>query len=358
LKKDKDCLIATTPQSKALSDCEQDGMNLRRWGDFRNDKNVVLNAVIQNGMALEYASTSLKADPGIVIAACDSNGNALQFASSGLRSTKMIVCIAAKRTPASLKYAEGGLNQDRDCLIAATHWDKNSANSATNSENTSKKIILSTRFALGETSSSIATEFTVSLKRHTYIKNEKFSVYSPNAYDKKTCDPQGTRLGWPCRGTFETCKMVPNSLKVGVPTSEACWRYSFRFQLEEAKRSNGFMIQVVEYDFDKGDFEIGKGQQIETEMANQVGTKIFRFYDYRRDCEVGVHLKDLIEDIQVWYAGNCKNMTEIEIYEDDLKYRIPQQIGDFYCFRPLSGCAILLAWFYLFFYLCRLLDLY
>ena len=135
---------------------------------------------------------------------------------------------AVTTTPTSLKFALRGLNQDRDCLIAAKLWDGDYDHPQTSSRNLQqcsndkkkvngsekmmmrkKRIVLSTRFSLGEESSPTATNFTVLFKSHPYIKsNGEFVVHSPNAFSKGTCDPEWTRLEWPCRGTRETCRMV------------------------------------------------------------------------------------------------------------------------------------------------------
>ena len=53
---------------------------------LKDDREIVLEAVKQNGRALEYVSAALKDDREIVLEAVKQNGNALQFASAGLRN--------------------------------------------------------------------------------------------------------------------------------------------------------------------------------------------------------------------------------------------------------------------------------
>ena len=98
----------------------------------------------------------------------------------------------------------------------------------------------------------------------TSLQNGNFKVYAPNAFDKKTCDPEWTNFDWPCRGTKDTCMGWLNNnneddgggdldsrymnvlTKDGHPTDDCCWRYSFRSQLQEAKETGGFMLQLVQ----------------------------------------------------------------------------------------------------------------
>ena len=169
----------------------------------------------------------------------------------------------------------GKLNQDRDCLVAAGIWNSgqygNYSENISSSSNDEKrpKIVLSTRFSLNEESSATATSFAVLPNEEEFEEDKlvqtQFRVYSPNAYNKSSCDPSWTNMAWPCRGTFDTCCMEDKSAKTGAPTEKSCWRYSFRYQLEEAKRSNGFMIQVIE--LDRGVHLTGKGEAIETIMG-------------------------------------------------------------------------------------------
>ena len=151
--------------------------------------------------------------------------------------------LAVSNNPDSLQYALGGLNQDRDLLVKAGIWDHDYR--PYDPAMTGKLlIVLSTKYSLDEMSNTTATQFTVLLKENKFF-DDLFSIYSPNAFNKSTCDPRWTRLKWPCRGTYEIC-MKPPTLKFGKPSDESCWRYSFRYHLEQAKRTNGFMVQVVE----------------------------------------------------------------------------------------------------------------
>jgi hypothetical protein len=224
--------------------------NVRAYGSplkdvpkvFQADREIVLAACRQDGRGLEHACTELKADKEIVLVTVQEKGWAPEYASAELQADKEVVLVAASSYPDALKYAKGGLGQDKECLVAAKVWDR----SYKPSSPSVSKIVRSTRFSLEANSRSQATRrFAVLLNENDYIQKGNFSVYSPNAFGKDTCDPEWTDFSWPCRGTFDTCRNE-EALKRGVPQTASCWRYSFRYQLEEAKRTDGCMIQLVE----------------------------------------------------------------------------------------------------------------
>ena len=329
LREDKDLVLAV---------CQLDGLALEYASPtLRDDRDVVLVACTNKGIALKFASDRLRKDKDVALVACAEFGLALQHADGQLRADKDVVIAAAKSHPDSLKYALGGLNQDPRCLVAAGVWDDHDSKIDTTSNSNAvapRKIVLSTRFSLAEGSQSKATQFAVLLKKNGFIQNGKFSVYSPNAFEKSTCDEEWTRFEWDCRGTYESCHMEP-PLKSGIPQTGSCWRYSYRYQLEKAKRSNGFMIQLVEVGTTKGGDSIshgipqtlGQGQRIEEDMAQMVGTKIFKvhapilFRNEKHEQETEFNDEDIqkvVYEIRKWYGESCKDMSEctMRFYRD------------------------------------------
>ena len=67
-------VVTSIEFAMALQSLRQNGLALRRYPRLKADKDVVLTAVSQNGMALEYASEELKADKDVVLAAVRLNG--------------------------------------------------------------------------------------------------------------------------------------------------------------------------------------------------------------------------------------------------------------------------------------------
>jgi hypothetical protein len=69
-------------------------------------------AVRQNGLALQYASKSIKSDPETVLAAVKCYGEALQYADKSLRADRRIVSVAVKQDGDLLSYAAKSLQND------------------------------------------------------------------------------------------------------------------------------------------------------------------------------------------------------------------------------------------------------
>jgi len=207
----------------------------------------------------------------------------------------------------SLQYAKGSLNQDADCLKAAGLWDKTVQDMV---YSRLERATFSMKFSLSEQSTPYASEFALAMRRDPFLKH--FKTYNPNAWEKESCDPNFTDIQHPCRGTLATCQ-IPESdnLTTGTnrPCDTSCWRFAFRFHLDESKSTNGFMIQVEETE------GLGHGQKIETEMAKDVNLKIFRTYtnlDFVEDEDLDNGFKKLSKAVQEWYEKGCPNPDLLE----------------------------------------------
>ena len=332
---------------------------------LKNDKEIIIECVKQDGNCLRFASTTLRSNKDVVLVAISNKPEALKFALDGLNQDRDCLIAAGlwdtsynrinvlQQNHLQTKNKDPNRDNDistRDSVLSTSSLPPNAV-----------KVVLSTRFSLDEDSTPTATQFTVLLKEHSYFSRRHhgelipeqdtrndfhddddeiddgfgdvtttnddddtfFVIYSPNAFNKGTCDPEWTRLEWPCRGTYETCRKESH-LKSGLPQpKQCCWRYSFRYHLQEAKEqtNQGFMIQIVElrqiggtmsYDYK---YQLGKGQQIEREMANDVHIKIFAVYQsmhgqYRHRLEFcSKEIDELVREIKLWYANGCKDMT-------------------------------------------------
>ena len=252
-----------------------------------NDKRRLISVLKRNGLLVRHMSRALANDKGIALT-------------------------VVGRNPDAIKFVHNDLKRDPDVLIAAGMFDEN--HDATR-RGPIKKIVLSTRFALNESSHSEATYFTKLLKNHEYIRRN-FIAYSPNAFDKKSCDKNWTDFDHPCRGTRNTCNYNNILADDGRPTDDCCWRFSFRAQLEEANRTGGFMLQLVEPEKQGSPDRLGKGQAIELDMAhNHLKMKVFHVHRPRffvGDIELqfdDVHLNEVVNVIKRWYSNDCQDMS-------------------------------------------------
>ena len=84
-----------------------------------NDREIVMEAVKQDGRALEYATEDLKNDREIVMEAVKQNGYALYHASAELKGDRKIVMEAVKKHGYALKYASEELKNDPEIVMAS-----------------------------------------------------------------------------------------------------------------------------------------------------------------------------------------------------------------------------------------------
>jgi len=217
-----------------------------------------------------------------------------------------------KTTPNSLKFALGNLIYDKDCLLVSkvSGADKGSKLDL-------PLIVLSTPYSIGQNTTSYATDFLLWINHFSFF--HQFRVSHPNAGRRKSCDPNFTTVSWPCKGTTNTCTF-PRNLRVGKPKeNECCWRYNFRYYLEKSKKSRGFMVQLTGWDEDMDKHSLGRGQQIETEMAKQVGIKIFRVVEKQTMVDTGElqldrrYIGDLQKNIKVWLCGDRKDLSIVQV---------------------------------------------
>ena len=79
-------LLAVNKNGLVLKDIGNITSGFFKKQRHNENKQIVLAAVTQNGLALEYASDKLKSDQEIVTAAIQQNSEALKFASKNLQN--------------------------------------------------------------------------------------------------------------------------------------------------------------------------------------------------------------------------------------------------------------------------------
>jgi hypothetical protein len=104
----------------------ENGLALQFASDERkNDPSIVKQALKQNGLALQFASEGVKDDPRTVKMALDQNGLALQFASERLKNDPDTVKYAISKNGFAYEHANPLLKDNPDILctlIASDHF--------------------------------------------------------------------------------------------------------------------------------------------------------------------------------------------------------------------------------------------
>ena len=86
---------------------------------LKNDRNVAITAINNNGFSLKYVSKELQDDEDIVLLAIDNYALALGFASDNLKKDRNIVMEAVKRNGFSLHYTPQEIRNDKQIVIEA-----------------------------------------------------------------------------------------------------------------------------------------------------------------------------------------------------------------------------------------------
>ena len=95
------------------------GLVLEYTTAFTSDKDVVLAAVSQNGLALKFAASELRGDPEIVMAAVRQDAHALEYAAGKFIYDNRVVLAAISQNPSALLLAATRLQVDKQFILAA-----------------------------------------------------------------------------------------------------------------------------------------------------------------------------------------------------------------------------------------------
>jgi hypothetical protein len=88
--------------------------------ELKGDREIVLTAVRRDLWAFEYAALNdLNRDGEIIMAAIEQPGMALQYANDGIRGNREFILAAISRNPLSLEYASDDIKRDRQIVLAA-----------------------------------------------------------------------------------------------------------------------------------------------------------------------------------------------------------------------------------------------
>ncbi len=129
-------------KEEALNNISKMNFSDKEFDLFRNDKEVVLEAVKQGGWALEYTSDELKNDKEVVLEAVKQNGHALYFASKRLRDDKEVVLEAVKQDAMALEYTSDELKNDKEVVLEAVKQDYWALEYASDELKNNKEVVL------------------------------------------------------------------------------------------------------------------------------------------------------------------------------------------------------------------------
>lgn len=90
---------------------------------FKNDKEVVLTAVQQEGSSLRYASPELQNNKEVVLTAVNQNGESIRYASEDLQNDKDIALASVTNKGDSLRFLSRQLRRDKNIILAAVNQD-------------------------------------------------------------------------------------------------------------------------------------------------------------------------------------------------------------------------------------------
>ena len=131
--------------------------NLQNASFFlKNDRAIVLAAITQDALALEFASIYLKNDYELVLKAVRKSGRALEFASNDLKNNRTIVLAATRRHGEALEFASNNLKNDRPLVLAAVSVNGEALEFASNDLKNDRDIVLA---AVSQLASGAVLEF-------------------------------------------------------------------------------------------------------------------------------------------------------------------------------------------------------
>ena len=90
---------------------------------LRNDKEIVISALSQDGDALRYASLELQNNIDVVKIAIENNYRALAYASNSIKNNRELILDAVVKNGTILEYASSELQNDKDIVLLAVQQD-------------------------------------------------------------------------------------------------------------------------------------------------------------------------------------------------------------------------------------------
>ena len=167
---ERNCVSFPKIPYREIEKIRHDGSALRDSA-HTNDKKIVLLAVKQNGMALQYASKALQEDKEVVTAAVKQNGLALQYASRDLQQDKEVVIAAVKQNGWVLRLAKE-LQRDKEVVIAAVKQNGLALQYASRDLQHDKEVVIDAINSNGKCIEFLSPEILVEIAFYAFKENE------------------------------------------------------------------------------------------------------------------------------------------------------------------------------------------
>jgi len=217
-------------------------------------KDMVLAAVLGDGLLLEMVPAELRGDRKVALAAVRSNSAALRFVGPPLTSTDSELLDAAAGLRSARTYSdsiphglEDYLKQDAAAVM---------------------EITLSTRSAPGK-ATPVASVVRKAMKAHESLRRAR--MFDPR------CDPSGDFSN---RDRFA------------------------RHHQQRSKRTGGFLVQIEEPTRGQWGYELSASQKVDSKIADAEELKTFRIEVDPSCIEEAVHL--LVEEVKKWTDMGCQ----------------------------------------------------
>jgi hypothetical protein len=126
----------------AINAVRENGLALKFLKDLQNDETIVLKAVKNDGLALQFASQKLQNNENILLEAIKKNGLALEFTDDLFKDNKYFVLIAVQNDGLALQHASKDLQNDENIVLNAVKNDGLALKHASKNLQNNKNIVL------------------------------------------------------------------------------------------------------------------------------------------------------------------------------------------------------------------------
>jgi hypothetical protein len=188
-------------KTRVMATVSEDGLWLAGAQRLKANRAIVMAAVKQNGMALQYASKPLQANRNVVLAAVKQNGFALRIASMAMRSDRAIVDAAVAQNKQALQFAFWRVKREiseekygsRTEPAAKPGDDNDSDNDSSDNDSDDNDSDHAEKKEIGENVGALKKRKVAAKKNKAASAKEKTAPKKAKVSSKKTKDPNAPK---------------------------------------------------------------------------------------------------------------------------------------------------------------------